>query len=181
MKRLFTLFLLTSLLSAFQCGEKEIVEPAAETEFVSGELFMGTRATTTLPQAFKLVNNYPFTILYIAGPTYVSTLPTDNVESLKRVLDSKSYLNDSIWKAAIYHHAITGVLTVNPRLLNMSVANQQDWLATVQKLRLKEQPNGYTTYHLKVPVGEEKKWLAELQQQDGVRYVELNNIIRVQR
>lgn len=178
MKRLFTLLLLTSLLSAFQCGREE-VEPV-ENEFVPGELFIGTRATTTLPQAFSLLNSYPFTILSISTPTYISTLSTNSVESLERILNTKAYINDGVWKATVYRHALTGALTVHVRLMNMSLNDQQDWVNTVQQLQLQEQPNG-SSYHLKVPVGEEKKWLSKLQQQDAVRWAELNNIIRIQR
>ncbi|HEX8350715.1 MAG TPA: hypothetical protein VF598_12195 [Hymenobacter sp.] len=175
----FFFALLLLLLPLVSC-EKEDAAPNDDTEFVPGELLLGTKETTSLPQAFSLLNSRPFSILSISTPIYTSAMPADSLGYIERTLNAKSYVNDGIWKAHVYQHALTGTLTITARLMNMSRTNQQDWLATVQKLRLQEQPNSYTSYHLKVPVGEEKKWVKELQQQSEVRWAELNNIIHIE-
>ncbi|OUJ75124.1 hypothetical protein BXP70_03610 [Hymenobacter crusticola] len=110
---------------------------------------------------------------------YNSNLPADSSGYVERALNAKPYINDKGWKASVIRNTLTGKLTITVRLMNMTLANQQDWLATVQQLQLQEQPTT-TSYQLKVPVGEEKHWVKELQQQSEVRWAELNNIIQIQ-
>ena len=127
-----------------------------------------------------LINSRALGIISISTPIYNSALPVDSLRYIERTLNAKSYINDGVWKAHVYRHALTGALTATVRLMNMYLANQQDWLATVQKLQLQEQSNDYTSYHLRVPEGQEKKVVKDLQQQSEVRWAELNNIVHIE-
>ncbi|WP_324675479.1 hypothetical protein [Hymenobacter sp. GOD-10R] len=174
---LFALLLL--VLPLVSCEKDNDVSPEEETEFVPGEVLVGIKETTMVPQTFALVNSRSLEILAISIPMYNSNLPSDSSAYVERALNAKPYINDKGWKASVIRNTNTGKLTVNMRLMNMNLANQRDWLATVQQLQLQEQPTA-TSYHLKVPVGQEKKWVAELQQQSEVRWAELNNIVHIQ-
>jgi len=172
-----TYLLALVLLPLMSCAKEEVA-PDDDMEFVPGEVLLGTKEATTLPQAFALINSRSLSILSVSTPLYTSALPLDSLGSIERALNAKPYINDGVWKAGVYRHALTGALTVTVRLMNMNLANQQDWLATVQKLQLREQSNS-ASYHLKVPVGQEKKLVKELQQQNEVRWAELNNIVHI--
>ena len=175
MRRTYLLALV--LLPLMSCAKEEVA-PDDDTEFVPGEVIIGTKETTTIPQAFALVNSHSLGILSVSTPLYTSRLPLDSLGYIERALNAKPYINDGVWKAHVYRHALTGVLTTTVRLMNMTLANQQDWLATVQKLQLQEQSNS-SSYHLKVPVGQEKNLVKELQKQSEVRWAELNHIVHI--
>ncbi|WP_143436358.1 hypothetical protein [Hymenobacter crusticola] len=159
--------------------EKDDASPKEDSEYVPGEVLMGVKETATVPQTFALVNSRSLEILAVSIPMYNSNLPADSSGYVERALNAKPYINDKGWKASVIRNTLTGKLTITVRLMNMTLANQQDWLATVQQLQLQEQPTT-TSYQLKVPVGEEKHWVKELQQQSEVRWAELNNIIQIQ-
>jgi len=171
---------LVLLLSALVSCQKNTAEPKEEAEFVPGELAIGTRETATVTQTCELLNSYNVSILSVSVPHYVSTLPLDSLKYVERILNTKPYINDGGWSAKVLQNSQNNTLFTNLRLMNMSLANQQDWLDTMQQLRLQEQPQLYTSYLLKVPIGEEKKWLAELQQQSVVRWAEPNYYVHIQ-
>jgi hypothetical protein len=150
----------------------------------AGDVLVGMREATTLPQMFQLFNSNAFTIKSVMGPVYISSLPADSIDYIVRELNRKTYINSGAWKAVkngnVYLHYQTRALTVIPRLLDMTVANQQDWAATVQRLQLQEQPTMVKSCYLNVPLCSEKYWVSQMQPNPLVKWAQLNNIIHIQ-
>ncbi|RSK51136.1 hypothetical protein [Hymenobacter rigui] len=109
----------------------------------------------------------------------------DSIDYIIRELNQKPDINSGAWKAVkngnVYLHHQTKALTIIPHLMNMTVANQQDWAATVQRLGLQEQPTVVKSSHLNVALCNEKYWLAVLPRNALVRWAQLNHIGLVQR
>ncbi|WP_157530348.1 hypothetical protein [Hymenobacter norwichensis] len=152
--------------------------------YVARDVLVGMREASTLPQTFQLFNSNAFVIKSVMGPLYISSLPADSIDYVVRELNRKAYINSGAWKAVkdgnVYLHYQTRALTVIPRLLDMTVANQQDWAATVQRLQLQEQPTMVKSCYLNVPLCSEKYWVSQLQPNPLVKWAQLNNIIRIQ-
>jgi hypothetical protein len=190
MRYLYLLLLAGAMAS---CNRQEPVEPeipicppleCSDGTYVAGELLVGMHETTTLPQTFQLFNSNRFVIKSVMGPVYISALPADSIDYVVRELNRKSYINTGPWKAVkdgnVYLHYQTRALTVIPRLMDMTEANQQDWLATVQRLALQEQPTMVKSCHLGVSLCAEKFWAQQLPQNSLVKWAEINKIARVQ-
>ncbi|WP_139925615.1 hypothetical protein [Hymenobacter sp. DG01] len=144
-------------------------------DFVPGQVAVGTQDATTIPQVFTLVNARSLSIAYLFPARYGSTLPADSLDYLRQQLATKSYANAPDWPVQIARNAQTNAVQLTVRLVDMTAPNQQDWLTTVQQLQLRELP-GSKSFMLRVPVGEEKRWVAELQQNAALRWAELNHI-----
>ncbi|RSK37099.1 hypothetical protein [Hymenobacter metallilatus] len=175
------------------CQKQTDVEPelpfcppmeCSDGSYVAGDVLVGMKETTMLPQALQLFNGHAFVIKSLTGTVYISALPADSIDYVIRELNRKSYINAGGWKAVkngnVYLHFQTRALTVIPRLMDMTVANQQDWQATVARLQLQQQNAGATSCHLGVSVCSEKYWVAQMQQHNLVKWAQLNNIIRIQ-
>lgn len=188
------LSLATVLLVGLASCQKEVcIEPeipvcppmeCSDGTYVAGDVLVGMREASTLPQTFQLFNSNSLTIKSVMGPLYISSLPADSIDYVVRELNRKPYINSGAWKAVkngnVYLHYQTRALTVIPRLLDMTVANQQDWAATVQRLQLQEQPTMVKSCHLNVPPCSEKYWVSQLQPNPLVKWAELNKIARIQ-
>lgn len=186
-------YLLLFVWALASCNHQESVEPGipicpplecSDGTYVAGELLVGMHETTTLPQTFQLFNSNGFVIKSVMGPLYISALPADSLDYVVRELNRKPYINTGPWKAVkdgnVYLHYQTRALTVIPRLMDMTEANQQDWLATVQRLALQEQPTMVKSCHLGVSLCSEKFWAQQLPLNRLVKWAELNKIARVQ-
>lgn len=168
------------------CQKQDDARPettCSDGTYVAGDVLVGMRETTTLPQTFQLFNTHAFSIKSVLGPVYISRLPTDSIDYVIRELNTKSYINSGGWKAVkngnVYLHYQTNNLTVIPRLMDMTPANQQDWLATAQRLQLQEQPGMVKSCHLNVPLCSEPYWVGQLQPNSLVKWAELNHIRQV--
>ncbi|MBO0357098.1 hypothetical protein J0X19_03995 [Hymenobacter sp. BT186] len=193
MKTLLSLAALWMIVGVASC-QKADVEPEPEPQicwqdcsdgtYVAGDVLVGMREASTLPQTFQLFNSNSLIVKSVMGPLYISSLPADSIDYVVRELNRKPYINSGAWKAVkdgnVYLHYQTHALTVIPRLLDMTVANQQDWAATVQRLQLQEQPTMVKSCHLNVPLCSEKYWVSQLQPNPLVKWVELNKIVRIQ-
>ncbi|RPD49849.1 hypothetical protein DNI29_03365 [Hymenobacter sediminis] len=138
------------------CSKKE-----EALDFVPGQVAIGTQDATTIPQLFTLANARGLSVVYVFPARYSSTLPSDSLDYLRRQLATKAYANAPDWPVQIAHNVQTNTVQLTIRLVDMTVPNQQDWLTTVQDLRLQELPGGKSAL-LQVPIGEEKRWVAEL-------------------
>lgn len=152
------------------CGKKE-----EALHFVPGQVAVGTQEATPIPQLFTLANTRSLSLAYVFPARYISTLPPDSLDYLRRQLAAKAYANAPDWPVQVVHNAQTATTEFTIRLVDMTAPNQQDWLLTVQQLRLQELP-GSKSALLLVPVGEEKRWVAELQQNPSLRWAELNRV-----
>lgn len=162
---------LVLMLLLLGCSKKE----EEVLDFVPGQVAVGAQDATTVPQLFTLANARSLSIAYIFPARYSSALPADSLGYLRRQLATKAYANAPDWPVQIVRNAQTNAVQLTVRLVDMTAPNQQDWLTTVQQLQLQEL-SGSKTALLQVPVGEEKRWVAELQQNAALRWAELNHI-----
>jgi hypothetical protein len=177
-----TLFLLILSLIVISCEKEHDGEIIEEEKFVSGDLNVGFKEITSLKSSFDLVNTFGLEITDVWGHHYISDLPNDSIDYVIKILKTKQYLNNDVWKVIkdgnVYNHYSSGKITVLCRMLNMGETNQKDWYKTVDELKLVEQPS-VKVFYLKVPVGDEKVWRDRFRNQSMVKWAELYYVVEV--
>lgn len=145
--------------------------------YVPGELILGFKSGTSSTALFDLSNSYGHRVESIRSLSFTSDLPPDSLGYVLDVLKSKSYTTDGVSTySSGYLHYQTQVITLSVKLFGMqNRAYQEDWLRTVEVLKLKENlsVNGGValTY---VPPGTEARWKETLERHSAVEWVELN-------
>ena len=166
----------SAFLSACKKETAGPTEPEDAYPFVAGDLLVGIKVGVPIEQVFQLVNAQQFTLSQVNGFDYTSALPKDSLAYVRKVLQAKPYFNQRGFTANAYISAVDGSLWEASTFFNMDQASQQDWLATMSQLRLTAGTGDYRDVYLKVPVGQEKFWRAELRKNSIVRWTELNSI-----
>lgn len=169
------------LLSA--CAETEDPLPEKELEFESQSVLVKTNATFLTTKLFEFINGFDFEVKSVNNAFYVTDLSGDKLEEILNDLNTRSYINDGVWKATGYLHAINGKIHVFTRFFDIkNKDNQRDWLSLVEKYQLRENfifdHSGFMV-HFKVPEGEEKRWARHFQNLNFVEWAELNYYVQI--
>ena len=149
-------------------------------KYVSGDVLVVTKDGVSTEEAFNLFNKYNL-IIKTFGGSYKSALSEDQVDHIINIINSKPYVNP-VWKltrGAVYPHYLTKELNVEVHFENLDKNNQTDWLNTKNQLQLKEENLGMS-FHLRVPIRQEGKYIRTLNKYPIVKAAEVNCINTIQ-
>jgi hypothetical protein len=170
--RFFTAILLSVTLCA--CEDESGYDTC---EFEPETVLIGTKANVTLGESFDIINDYGLTIRQVSGIKYVSAIGSDSIDYIIQQLNKKSYINahgfGAVEGGSVYIHYLTGELCVLTHLWDMTLANQQDWVETIVKLRLTEVPKT-KSFNLQVDPLTERWWIKQFLSNESTEYAELN-------
>jgi hypothetical protein len=170
--RYFLLIVCLSLLAA-SCKKPQKEEAPGE-DFVKGEVLVGIDSTVQLPQLFTYVNAYGLSIAQVTGFHYTTTLSKSDIPYIKQVLNAKPYINTRGFSASVWEHYQTGIVHNTTMLWNMNGAHQQDYIQTLNTLRMTDDQSPTKGMMVKVPVGQEMYWKNRFARLSWVRWSDLN-------
>jgi hypothetical protein len=151
--------------------------PADVREFVPGDLIIGIKSTASISSVFDLMNEKGVTIDQMSGFFNYSTLPNDSLDYINNVLKDKVYLNKRGFSGGSgFISAVDNRLIVTELFFEMDIAAQQDWLATMDLLKLNDLGNDTKNLVIKVVPGTEEEWTQTFKAHPIVTWVELNYI-----
>ena len=117
------------------------------------------------------------TIDQMSGFFNYSALPNDSLDYIINILKDKIYLNKRGFNGgSAFIHAIENRIAVTQFLFEMNIEAQQDWLTTMNVLKLNDPENGSKNLVIKVAPGTEKRWMQLFKLHRSVAWVELNYI-----
>ena len=149
-------------------------------DYEKGSVIAGIKNTASVEDVFSLCNRYGLQIDEMAGFFYTSPYPKDSLPGLVSYLDTKSYIDTRGFSGSAFVHYQTEIINVTTLFFDMNVSNQQDWINTKKLLKLVDTNGDTKDIVLKVPVGQEKYWLAALKQNKIVTWTELNCLNKMQ-
>ena len=104
-----------------------------------------------------------------------SALPNDSLDYIINILKDKIYLNKRGFNGgSAFIHAIENRIIVTQFLFEMTIEAQQDWLTTMNILKLNDLGDGTKNLVIKVTPGTEKHWMQLFKVYPDVTWVELN-------
>lgn len=171
------------LLLFFAIGCKDKNTPPVP-RFVPTDVIVKTKKDFAIDRVFDFINRYDHQVEYIYNTIYTSTLPPDSLQYVLDYLNGKTYTNRKDWPVSGYRHYLTDVIHIFPRLYDIKdKANQQDWLRSMQVLKLKEvtdrgEINGSIIY-FHVPQGSELEWVERYEKMNFVDWSQVNAYIDI--
>jgi hypothetical protein len=173
MIRIFIYFLIVLFASCTDSGEEFY-----DLKYEPQSVLVKTKATVLTSDLFDFINSFDFEVKSADNAFYVSSKSEGRLEEILDDLNTRAYVNDGVWKATGYLHALNGKIHVFTRLFDIkNKDNQRDWLVLMEKYQLKENfifdHSGFMI-HFKVPEGDEKKWVKHFLNLDFVELAELN-------
>ena len=136
-----------------------------------------TNKSFTINKVFDLINSLDLDVELINYGTYVSNMPSDNLQFILNNLNSKPYINDAVWPVYGYLHYLTNQITVFPRLYNMKNKNYQaDWLKSMDEYKLVENfisDNSGYVIQFRFPEMLDNYWKVKFEEYDFVEWAEL--------
>lgn len=176
------IILILTILTVSCSSDNDVPEP--DYKFVPTDVIIKTKGNFTIDKVFEFINGFDHDVEYIYNGIYNSKLPSDSLEYVLNYLNSKSYTNSSGWKVSGYLHYQTNRITIFPRLFEIKNKEyQQDWLESMDILKLIEKIDAETSGHIiyfHVPEGQEKEWVKKFKKYDFVEWAELNYIIEIE-
>jgi hypothetical protein len=181
MKLMNRIFIYSIILFFASCTDSE--DEFYDLKYEPQSVFVKTKAFVLTPEMFKIINRYDFQVEVADNAFYVTELPGDRLEEILDDLNTRAYVNDGVWKATGYLHALNGKIHVFTRLFDIkNKDNQRDWLALMEKYHLKENfifdHSGFMI-HFKVHTGEEKRWVKHFRNLNFVEWAELNYYVPI--
>lgn len=166
----------------FSCSKDANKDSA---KYVPTDVIVKIKGGYTTEDVFDFINGFDHEVETIHSQTYTSDLPSDSLQYVLDYLNAKSYTNKgNAWFVTGYLHYQTQEITIFPKLFGMkNTAYQQDWLQSMELLKLKEKSDNTTAgciIHFHVPEGEEKKWVKTFEKYGFVEWAELNCYVEVQ-
>jgi len=180
MKRTLPALLLVFLtLFCFSCKKKtpeSDSQGAGCSRFVPGDVLVGFKNTVTMEEIFDYTNNLHLPIAQMSGFVFTSPWPADSIPTMTAFLNTQPYIKSNGFSASVWMSFNTNILTVSNPYWNMGAASQQAWLKTKRTLGLTQILGGSNLVDLmvKVPVGEERRWVEDLKTSPLVSWAELN-------
>jgi hypothetical protein len=166
----------TTILTLFiiACNDDDNL-PVDDREFVRGDLIVGIKSTTSISSVFDLMNEKGATIDQMNGFFNYSTLPIDSLDYIIKELKDKTYLNKRGFNGgSAFIHEPENRIIVTELFFEMDIEAQQDWLTTMNILKLNDLGNDTKNLVIKVTPGTEKYWIRLLKIHPNVTWVELN-------
>lgn len=170
-KFIFAALLLAATMVA--CNDSNSSDDDAA-EFVAGDVIIGIKPEVAISEVFAAMNNKEIFIDQMSGFYYYSTFPSDSLEYIKNNLKDKSYLNKNGFTGGSAFISPENRITVTQFYFEMNKANQEDWLDTMEALKLESLENDTRNILVKVSPGTEKVWMKFFRSQPYVKWVELN-------
>jgi len=154
-----------------------------ELKFAPTDVLVKTKGDFTVDKVFEFINEFDHDVEYVNYGIYNSSLPSDSLQYVLDYLNAKPYTHSGVWFVTGYLHYQTQRITVFPKLFQVKdKANQEDWLQTMEELKLTEKTDeevsGYLIY-FHVPEGKEKEWETKFEKYDFVVWAELNHIVTI--
>jgi hypothetical protein len=168
----------TTILTLFiiACNDDDNL-PVDDREFVPGDLIVGIKSTTPISSVFDLMNEKGATIDQMSGFFNYSTLPTDSLDYIINELKDKVYLNKRGFNGgSAFIQETENRIIVTEFFFEMDIEAQQDWLTTMNILKLNDLGNDTKNLVIKVTPGTEKYWMRRFKMHPNVTWVELNYI-----
>jgi hypothetical protein len=174
LKSTFLILILASIFSACEDG----VGPAADKrDFVRGDVIIGIKTDVSINAVFDLMNERDVTIDQMSGFFYYSTLSNDSLDYVIHTLQNKAYCNRGGFKGgSAYVHALDNRIVVTQIFFDMDLDAQQDWVSTIDKLKLHDLGNDTRNLVIEVNPGTEKFWMKKFKEHPYVKWAELNYI-----
>jgi hypothetical protein len=173
MKKYILSFFIILVLSCSKNANDKMTDDDMCPDYIKGSVGASIKNTAAIEEAFTLFNNLKLQLDEMGGFLYTSPYPKDSLSSINSLLKTKSYINVRGFSAGAYMNDQTGVMIVEITFFNMNAANQQDWIKTKNILKLIDTQGPMKFVLLKVPVGEEKSWVARLGQNSIVTWPSL--------
>lgn len=158
----------------FSCA-KEQVDPVGDKLFAPGDVIVIIHPDVATKDVFALMNQNGVTIETLSGFFYFSSLPNDSLSFVIDELTNKAYLNG---------HGFTGGsafvskadfrITVIEFFFNMDITAQNDWLKTMDVLKLQPLQNTNRVVYVKVMPGTETLWVERFEEHPYVKAADLN-------
>jgi hypothetical protein len=149
--------------------------PFDDLEFVPGDISIGIKSTTPINSVFDLMNENEVMIDQMSGFFNYSTLPNDSLDYINNELKDKIYLNKRGFSGgSAFISAVDHRIIVTEFFFEMDMEAQQDWLTTMNKLKLNDLGNDTKNLLIKVTPGTEKYWMQLFKKHPYVTWVELN-------
>jgi hypothetical protein len=145
-------------------------------EFVKGDIIVGIDSTVQLEQLFGFVNPLNLYIDELMGYHYTTTISKDSIPYIKAILNSKPYINSRQFSASVRAHYQTQIVRNTTMLWDMTPANQQDYIQTLNTLFMTDELSTTKCMLLKVPVGQEQYWIDIFNSFSWVSWTEVNCI-----
>jgi hypothetical protein len=166
MKKRTALLFACFVLILAACSEEK--EPAPE---YSPGLIRINVSNLPANEVFDLVNGYSLIIEEIDFQLMYTPFTSDSIPFLVLELGSKAYFpffSENQITTGFSNPSPDG-LTIITLLNDMTLANQQDWLQTMDKLQLQESNMGRLLI-VSVPVGTEQEWINILKADPNIEY-----------
>jgi hypothetical protein len=172
-KRLLTVFF---ILVFGSCTDSD--DDFHDLKYEPQSVLVKTKGTVLTTDLFDFINGFDFEVKSVDYADYVSKQSGDRLDEILEDLNTRTYVNDGVWKATGYLHAQTGKMNIFTRLFDIrNRENQKDWLDLMEKHQLSENfifdHSGFMIF-FKVPVGEEKRWARHFRNLNFVEWAELN-------
>jgi len=177
--RYYPILILTFL--ALSCSSDHIA-PRLDDKFVPTDVIVKTKGYFTIDKVFEFINGFNHDVEYVYNGIYDSSLPPDSLAYVLDFINAKPYSTTAGWRTSGYLNYQTNRITVFPRLFQVkNQAYQQDWLQTVNKLKMTEKTDasGGWIIYFHVPAGQEKIWATKFEKYDFVDWTDLNYIISI--
>jgi len=152
----------------------------AELRFVPGEITVGIKKDYPINRIFEFINSSGIVAESVYYSSYTSTFPSDSLQFIKNILETKSYLIDGMgWGPGVELQPLTNNILVSPKMFKMeNTVNQVDWLETMRILKLVELWNqageAGSILRLRVPIGTENTWVERFKKLSFIEWIERN-------
>ncbi|HYC85106.1 MAG TPA: hypothetical protein VEB86_07780, partial [Chryseosolibacter sp.] len=115
--------------------------------FEPGVVIFGVTSSFSVGEIAQLTQENNLHIDHIDGAVYESELPADQVDFMVDHLNTKPYINNGGFRAvkggSVYADHVAGTVRVVCRLSDLTKENYEDWVATLNLLKLHEQHSEY--------------------------------------
>lgn len=136
----------------------------------SGYITMKLKPSASTEQGFALINSHQLHLKTLAM-LYDCALPIDSSSYVASQIFSKPYfLNPNIPDVTVTTPYVGSSMRIEALVVfeDMNVANQNDWLTTIEQLRLTTSAEGINSWRVEVDKGNEKGWAMKLNQESLV-------------
>jgi hypothetical protein len=145
---------------------------------VPGDVSIGLNDNVSLEDVANYIYSFNnISINSIVGFQYYSDLPKERMDTLKSVLESKTYiLNGTLYT---YYIDSLSKIMVEFSVGKFCYADSKDWESLKEQFLLTHLPYHYQGGLLKVEPGKEYEWIQILSKSGLFRFVELNYITHI--
>ena len=135
-----------------------------------------TNRHITIDRAFDFVNSFDFDVKSIYLRSYVSTMPSENLQYILDKLNAKPYTNRDNWQVTGYLKSMTNQIIITARLFDMeNKAYQADWIQSMNDYQLIEDMSfdfGGHIIEFRIPENPENKGVPEFDEYEIVEWVD---------